>query len=90
MSSSQHRILEFEGHEPAILCPSLRIKEPLRRPAKRGMLAPSPNTESRSGETAMPTQIGENRAKKMLKNNELVLCMGEGSRLPQINAGWPE
>ena len=24
----------------------------------------------------MPTQIGENRAKKMLKANELVLCMG--------------
>jgi hypothetical protein len=24
----------------------------------------------------MPTQIGENRAKKMLKASELVLCMG--------------
>jgi hypothetical protein len=24
----------------------------------------------------MPTQIGENRAKKMLKANEPVLCMG--------------
>ena len=24
----------------------------------------------------MPTQIGENRAKRLLKNNELVLCMG--------------
>ena len=24
----------------------------------------------------MPTQIRENRAKKVLKNNELVLCMG--------------
>jgi hypothetical protein len=24
----------------------------------------------------MPTQIGENRAKRMLKDSELVLCMG--------------
>ena len=24
----------------------------------------------------MPTQVRENRAKKLLKNNELVLCMG--------------
>ena len=27
----------------------------------------------------MPTQIGENRAKKMLKANEVVLCMGSTS-----------
>jgi hypothetical protein len=28
------------------------------------------------GRNAMPTQIGDNRAKNMLKANELVLCMG--------------
>src|SRR5271168_790453 len=34
---------------------------------------------------AMPTQIGENRAKKMLKANELVLCMGVNQlRSPNI------
>src|SRR5271155_5439799 len=34
---------------------------------------------------AMPTQIGENRAKKMLKANELVLCMGVNQlRTPNI------
>ena len=33
----------------------------------------------------MPTQIGENRAKKMLKANELVLCMGVNQlRTPNI------
>jgi 2-keto-3-deoxy-L-rhamnonate aldolase RhmA len=33
----------------------------------------------------MPTQIGENRAKKMLKVNELVLCMGVNQmRTPNI------
>ena len=33
----------------------------------------------------MPTQIGENRAKKMLKTNELVLCMGVNQlRTPNI------
>jgi 4-hydroxy-2-oxoheptanedioate aldolase len=33
----------------------------------------------------MPTQIGENRAKKMLKANELVLCMGVNQlRAPNI------
>ena len=33
----------------------------------------------------MPTQIGENRAKRMLKNNELVLCMGVNQlRTPNI------
>jgi hypothetical protein len=33
----------------------------------------------------MPTQIGENRAKKMLKANELVLCMGVNElRIPNI------
>jgi hypothetical protein len=31
----------------------------------------------------MPTQIGENRVKKMLNNNELVLCLGV------ITAGGP-
>src|SRR5260370_21525899 len=36
-------------------------------------------------EEAMPTQIGENRAKKMLKANELVLCMGVNQlRTPNI------
>src|SRR5207237_7463697 len=35
--------------------------------------------------SAMPTQIGENRAKKMLKSNELVLCMGVNQlRTPNI------
>jgi hypothetical protein len=29
----------------------------------------------------MPTQIGENLAKKMLKAHELVLCMGVNQRL---------
>jgi hypothetical protein len=28
----------------------------------------------------MATQIGENRTRKMLKNNELVLCMGVNQR----------
>ena len=33
----------------------------------------------------MPTQIGENRVKKMLKNDELVLCMGVNQlRSPNI------
>jgi 2-keto-3-deoxy-L-rhamnonate aldolase RhmA len=33
----------------------------------------------------MPTQIGENRTKKMLKANELVLCMGVNQlRTPNI------
>ena len=33
----------------------------------------------------MPTQIGENRAKKMLKANQLVLCMGVNQlRTPNI------
>ena len=33
----------------------------------------------------MPTQIGENHAKKMLKTNELVLCMGVNQlRTPNI------
>jgi 2-keto-3-deoxy-L-rhamnonate aldolase RhmA len=33
----------------------------------------------------MPTQIGENRAKQMLKANELVLCMGVNQlRTPNI------
>ena len=33
----------------------------------------------------MPTQIGENRAKKMLKSNELVRCMGVNQlRTPNI------
>jgi hypothetical protein len=33
----------------------------------------------------MPTQIGENRASKMLKANELVLCMGVNQlRTPNI------
>jgi 2-keto-3-deoxy-L-rhamnonate aldolase RhmA len=33
----------------------------------------------------VPTQIGENRAKKMLQNNELVLCMGVNQlRTPNI------
>jgi hypothetical protein len=33
----------------------------------------------------MPTQIGENHAKKMLKANELVLCMGVNQlRTPSI------
>src|ERR1700760_2774496 len=33
----------------------------------------------------MPTQVGENRAKKMLKGNELVLCMGVNQlRTPNI------
>jgi 2-keto-3-deoxy-L-rhamnonate aldolase RhmA len=33
----------------------------------------------------MPTQIGENRAKQMLKSNELVLCMGVNQlRTPNI------
>src|ERR1700746_3830752 len=33
----------------------------------------------------MPTQVGENRAKKMLKGNELVLCMGGNQlRTPNI------
>ena len=36
-------------------------------------------------EIAIPTQIGENRAKKMLKSNELVLCMGVNQlRTPNI------
>jgi hypothetical protein len=34
-----------------------------------------------SRNNAMPTQIGDNRAKTMLKANELVLCMG--SRRPK-------
>src|ERR1700732_3486894 len=34
---------------------------------------------------AMPTQIGENRAKEMLKANDLVLCMGVNQlRTPNI------
>ena len=34
----------------------------------------------------MPTQIGENRTKKMLKANELVLCMGVNQlRTPNIS-----
>jgi 2-keto-3-deoxy-L-rhamnonate aldolase RhmA len=38
-----------------------------------------------SGDPAMPTPIGENRAKKMLKANELVLCMGVNQlRTPNI------
>jgi hypothetical protein len=37
------------------------------------------------GRDAMPAQIGENRAKKMLKANELVLCMGVNQlRTPNI------
>ena len=33
----------------------------------------------------MPTQIGENHAKRMLKANELVLCMGVNQlRTPNI------
>jgi hypothetical protein len=33
----------------------------------------------------MPTQIGENRAKKMLRAHELVLCMGVNQlRTPNI------
>ena len=35
---------------------------------------------------AMPTQIGENRAKKMLNANELVLCMGVNQlRTPNLS-----
>ena len=35
--------------------------------------------------TAMATHIGENRAKRMLKNNELVLCLGVNQlRTPNI------
>src|SRR5215471_2295854 len=37
------------------------------------------------GRNAMPTQIGENHAKRMLKANELVLCMGVNQlRTPNI------
>jgi 2-keto-3-deoxy-L-rhamnonate aldolase RhmA len=53
----------------------------LRASAKRGMLADRTIT----GEKTMPTQIRENHAKRMLKANELVLCMGVNQlRTPNI------
>jgi hypothetical protein len=49
--------------------------------AKRGMLSDRKALER----NAMPAQIGENHAKKMLKANELVLCMGVNQlRTPNI------
>jgi hypothetical protein len=39
-----------------------------------------------TGRTAMPTQIRENRAKRMPKNNRLALCMGVNQlREPKID-----
>src|SRR6266581_1317588 len=55
----------------------------LRAPAKRGMLRR--NHPTLREDPGMPTQIGENRAKKMLAANELVLCMGVNQlRTPNI------
>jgi hypothetical protein len=51
---------------------SLNIRA-LHALAKGGMLG----VQNRLGRNAMPTQIGENHAKKMLKANELVLCPAE-------------
>ena len=51
--------------------------------AKGGML--SANDDTFGKEPAMPTQIRENHAKRMLKNNQLVLCMGVNQlRSPNI------
>jgi hypothetical protein len=61
--------------------PRHRTTGALRGPAKRGMLGRVEPLRR----NAMPTQIGENRAKKMLKANELVLCMGVNQlRTPNI------
>ena len=67
------RLGELVGHSPTIGA--------LRRRAKRGMLARARSRRRKP----MPTQIGENRAKKMLKGNELVLVMGVNQlRSPNI------
>src|SRR6202022_1289038 len=58
----------------------------LQHRAKRGMLRRVCQTHPTTGRIRlMPTQIRENHAKRMLKANELVLCMGVNQlRTPNI------